>query len=372
MDLSHIQIVSAFACLILAFSLLLSPFRDRRFVAYNMARKLLIVSQFLLATQFILQFVFHFRQNNPDLGAAVNHLFYIPASVLIYWSMLLCLRAKRVDKLNVVVGIALWLVDAALLVAGLVYKGGTELHCFDAISFVLAIVMMAYFTVNINLMIHKIRKEIEGYYANPIGAYVNWMRIATMALVIVGAFAFFATFDGRFIFLSGATYWFAMSYYVIRFDHFGYIVRSISEAIQESETERRPEVKPSSEADVPTDSEEEQVPILPADCVNRLETWEQEKGYCVNGVSIIELAGLIGTNRTSLSHYINTSKGVSFRDWINQLRCEEAKRMLSVDPSLPIDDAADRCGFSSRKYFDQVFSAYVGSTPAAFRDSHRI
>jgi len=377
MDLSHVQIVSAFSCLVLAFSLILSPFKDRRFVAYNVARKLLIASQLLLFVQFVIQFAFHIRQNNPDLGAAVNHFFYIPASVLIYWSMLLCLRGKRVDNLNIISGVVLWLVDAAILVAGLLYKQGTELHHFNAASFILAVLMISFYTVYINLSIRKVKKEIAEYYANPVSAYVSWMTTATFALVCVSAFAFFATFDGRWIFLSGATYWFAMSYYVLRFDHFGYYVHSIMEAIHESETEAAApkEVQPAEKPDphyMEGEEEEDAAIILPPDRVRRLDTWVEEKGFCSNGVSIIELAGLIGTNRTSLSQYINSAKGMSFRDWINQLRCEDAKHMLSTDPSLPIDDVADRCGFSSRKYFDQVFCAYVGRTPAAFRDAHRL
>lgn len=377
MDLSHIQFVSAFACLALAFTLILSPYYDRRFTAYNMARKLLIGSQLILFAQFALQLIFHFRQNDPDLGAAVNHFFYIPASVLVYWSMLLCVGGKKVDFCDIVAGIAFWLLDSILLVIGLLYMGGADLHVFTAISFVLSLVLIGYFSVKVHLTTKRVKNEIDSYYANPVSAYINWMNRSTMALVIVSLFAFFATFDSRFIFVSGGLYWFAMMYYVISFDHFGYHLQSITEAIQESEAEPPAEVAAEEPMEHATSGDDapvvhEEQPILSEDRLRRLETWVEEKGYCTNGVSIIELARIIGTNRTTLSQYINVAKHKSFRDWINQLRCDEAKRMMKRDPSLPIDDVADRCGFSSRKYFDQVFSANTGKTPAVYRDSFKL
>lgn len=111
-------------------------------------------------------------------------------------------------------------------------------------------------------------------------------------------------------------------------------------------------------------------PLLP-DRVQRLEAWVAEKGYCTQGISIVDVAVRIGTNRTTLSQYINAELHTTFRDWINDLRCEEAKRLWTDDPDLSVDEITERSGFTSRKYFDQVFSEVEGITPAAYRKSLR-
>lgn len=369
MDISYLQLVLATSCLMLAFLLLLSPYYDRRFAAYTTARKLLILSQLVLFVQFALQFVFKIRQSNPDLGAAVNHFFYIPAALLVYFSMLLCSRGTRLQRSDVIAGALLWATDVLVLTVGLLFRGGEELHHFNAASFVLSVVMVLFFTLRVNITIRKVRREVQSFYANPVSSYTSWMSRATMVLILVPMFSFFAAFDGRFMLISASLYWLAITYYVISFDHFGYYLREGMQDMREQADEAAPAAEPTEEQadDSPLDTT-----ILSAVRQQRLDTWVHDKGYCANGISIIELARIVGTNRTTLSQYINTTMQLPFRDWINQLRCEEAKRMMSRDPSLPIDDVADRCGFSSRKYFDQVFSAYAGKTPAAFRDGFKL
>lgn len=111
--------------------------------------------------------------------------------------------------------------------------------------------------------------------------------------------------------------------------------------------------------------------LLRRDCMSRLNEWLEAKGYCTCGLTIVELSNLIGTNRTTLSQYINQEFHLSFRDWINRYRCNEAIQQWNVKPDLTVDEVAKKCGFSSRKYFDLVFLACKGVSPSKYCKAKR-
>ena len=58
--------------------------------------------------------------------------------------------------------------------------------------------------------------------------------------------------------------------------------------------------------------------------------------------------------------------GVSFREYVNQVRVEESKRLLSLSLG-GIDEAAASVGFSDQSYFSKVFRKYAGMAPKQWR-----
>ena len=58
--------------------------------------------------------------------------------------------------------------------------------------------------------------------------------------------------------------------------------------------------------------------------------------------------------------------GVSFREYVNQVRVEESKRLLSLGKGN-IVEVASSVGFSDQSYFSKVFRKYTGMTPKEFR-----
>lgn len=123
-----------------------------------------------------------------------------------------------------------------------------------------------------------------------------------------------------------------------------------------------------------TDSESEPAAESPADrkyalLQARFEALMQDReNYCYNMVTKEKVARQLGTNRTYLSQMINTVYGMSFTDFINNLRIKEAIRILS-DPndSTPLKDLAQSLGYNSISTFYANFKETTGMTPAAFR-----
>ena len=99
-----------------------------------------------------------------------------------------------------------------------------------------------------------------------------------------------------------------------------------------------------------------------------LEKWiESEKPYLHSDFQLMDLREVLPLNRSYLSQLINSEYGCSFYQWVNRLRIEEAKRLMREQPDLKIQDVADRCGFSSRRVFSQIFTRETGTTPTEWK-----
>ncbi len=90
-------------------------------------------------------------------------------------------------------------------------------------------------------------------------------------------------------------------------------------------------------------------------------------------LSLAELARRLGTNTHYLSRALNEGLGLSFSQFVNRLRVEEAKRRLGGtddgDTAIDITTIALEVGFGSKASFNRAFRAFVGSTPSEYRSS---
>lgn len=104
-----------------------------------------------------------------------------------------------------------------------------------------------------------------------------------------------------------------------------------------------------------------------AELAQKVNNWIDSGAYCQPGITMIQMAQLLSTNRTYLSKYINTRYGCSFNTWLTQLRLTEAKRLLASSPTLPIDSIAKMTGFASKSHFINSFKASEKTTPGKWR-----
>ncbi len=82
-------------------------------------------------------------------------------------------------------------------------------------------------------------------------------------------------------------------------------------------------------------------------------------------ISRQDLADLLFVNSDYLSRVFNKETGMPIPDYIQQVRMEEAKRLLSTDAA--ISDIAVRVGIDSFSYFSTVFKKYTGMSPMEYR-----
>lgn len=100
------------------------------------------------------------------------------------------------------------------------------------------------------------------------------------------------------------------------------------------------------------------------------ELMSQEQAYLHPDMTLPKLSELVRCPINHLSQVINAGFGVSFFDYLNQYRIENAKKLLREKESThTILTVAFEVGFNSNSAFYAAFKKSCGQTPAQFRRS---
>ena len=83
-------------------------------------------------------------------------------------------------------------------------------------------------------------------------------------------------------------------------------------------------------------------------------------------ISLSNVAKTLGVTSPYLSMLFKHVTGLTFRDYLNKVRVEEAKRLL-ISTDYQIMEIAVACGFNDQSYFTKVFKKYTGLSPRNFR-----
>jgi AraC-like DNA-binding protein len=97
----------------------------------------------------------------------------------------------------------------------------------------------------------------------------------------------------------------------------------------------------------------------------------EEKFFLNGDLKIQDLSAAIEVNLHSLSQTINVAKQKSFNDYINELRVNEAKRLLNeagYENEKLLAIAID-AGFNNKTSFLNAFKKFTGKTPSEYRKS---
>ena len=94
-----------------------------------------------------------------------------------------------------------------------------------------------------------------------------------------------------------------------------------------------------------------------------------DKFYLNPQYSINQMAEALHCSRHHLSQVLNDKMKLSYSDYINGLRMEEARKLL-IQPQLngyKISSVAYDAGFNSLSTFNEVFKKHTGKTPTEYR-----
>ena len=93
---------------------------------------------------------------------------------------------------------------------------------------------------------------------------------------------------------------------------------------------------------------------------------EQQKIYLLPKLTIGDLAQKIGTNKTYLSNCLNNSLHISFHDYVNKFRVDEACAIMdsmTIDSKHNMAEISVACGFNSISSFNRHFLKFKGVSP---------
>jgi AraC-like DNA-binding protein len=86
-------------------------------------------------------------------------------------------------------------------------------------------------------------------------------------------------------------------------------------------------------------------------------------------IRLAEAADLVEMAETAFSRFFKAKTGITFVDYLNDIRLGHASRLL-IDSTSPIAEIAQECGFTSLTNFNRIFKKRKGLVPKDFREKH--
>lgn len=87
-------------------------------------------------------------------------------------------------------------------------------------------------------------------------------------------------------------------------------------------------------------------------------------------IKLQEVANRIHVNPAYLGQQFKREMGVSFNDYVHQLRVEEARKLLRRT-NMKITDIAFSLGYHDAEYFTQKFRAHTGELPSVYKNKNQ-
>lgn len=361
----------------LAFILLLSRNHTENH-PYFKAKWYILIAVALLTVQFMIQRFGMLRmQENYSVALFVNIAIFMPVAFLIINGMHILLTNKNLPRKIQNASFGLYLIG----IAACVYY-----RCMRSDDMAIKIICAFCFMVHLILLhltnmkaYHKLVNKIDNYFDFDTEPLIRFMLTSSSFMIGVSLFTPFIIITNNHILIAILIALFEISliYFVARFIGYGNEVAIIS-AVNTSlgndneteEAEENNEAKTENDIETPdrihvSVVDNSQNALL--DLTSKLTEWTNQKKYCKQNLTIVILAKEIGTNQKYLSRYFNETCNLSFRDWLNDLRMQEAKKILLDNSNITVESIASECGFTSRTHFHTLFVKMFGMTPSQYR-----
>lgn len=361
----------------LAFILLLSRNHTENH-PYFKAKWYILIAVALLTVQFMIQRFGMLRMlENYSIALFVNIAIFMPVAFLIINGMHILLTNKNLPRKIQNASFGLYLIG----IAACVYY-----RCMRSDDMAIKIICAFCFMVHLILLhltnmkaYHKLVNKIDNYFDFDAEPLIRFMLTSSSFMIGVSLFTPFIIITNNHILIAILIALFEISliYFVARFIGYGNEVAIIS-AVNTSlgndneteEAEENNEAKTENDIETPdrihvSVVDNSQNALL--DLTSKLTEWTNQKKYCKQNLTIVILAKEIGTNQKYLSRYFNETCNLSFRDWLNDLRMQEAKKILLDNSNITVESIASECGFTSRTHFHTLFVKMFGMTPSQYR-----
>jgi len=90
------------------------------------------------------------------------------------------------------------------------------------------------------------------------------------------------------------------------------------------------------------------------------------KEYTQQELTVIDVQNATGIHERKISTIIKKKTGLNFKQFLNDLRISEAKKLLT-STTLPVSEIAFKVGYSNASHFNRVFKASAECSPNDYR-----
>lgn len=195
------------------------------------------------------------------------------------------------------------------------------------------------------------KKEMNNFYDN--NEDIRWIKgliFLSLFMSIVTVIAFYEASIDLIYYLS-----IPVIYAFIVFKVINFAPRRIDAIRKQNDAQEKPVAEKKRRKDI-----EEKIGPLVSE-------WVKEKKFCTPDLSIKDVAAEIGTNHNYLSQYLNNNLNISFQTWLNTLRIEESKILLTDGEKKSIEEVGTLVGIPQIYNFSRWFRIVTGTTPFQYR-----
>jgi AraC-like DNA-binding protein len=359
-------IVTAGLLLIFGLLFLFIVIPDRPLLgSYRKARWMMTCSYLFFA--FINGVEFAFRDvagDNIPLTQTIILAVAFSQSFLFTWTLIALLNVRWMERRRFCRELALVLMYISTLFAvyflcpprafGVIFYGFVLLYAGQLVRYT------RLFVANYRLF----GRQMDNYFSSNEAGRLRWVSFSFYAALTVGVLALLPALfmsDFHALLFTVVPVWFFYTFFGIRFLNYAFRFHTFETAV-----EHEPPAAGAQAGNGPGSAGLGAYASLEI----KLEKWVSSKQFVRQGITIDMLAAELYTNRSYLSSYINKYRKQTFREWINELRIEEAKKMLLQLPRLNMQEIALHTGFANKSNFGRQFLKQTGLTPKKWRENH--
>lgn len=203
------------------------------------------------------------------------------------------------------------------------------------------------------LLIRKYGAKAEQFYSDLEDGKYNNARLLNLSIIIMSVASFCFTALGRDYLMSQDTMIYS-----------GWCVFSIMLFIIGYMGIKQKPINPTFELETLTYDEKllEEIPIATQKKIldKMLAQFDEKKIYLNSQLTIMDVAQLVGTNRSYISGLINRQYNQNFCSFVNNYRLEELKEIIHNSPDSTNDILAENCGFGSVISLKRAIQATAG------------
>jgi AraC-like DNA-binding protein len=220
---------------------------------------------------------------------------------------------------------------------------------------------IVYLILSIRL-IRKYHQRIANFYSNLQGRKMAWLELLTITLIVAAVASFLLNLLGRHFFeqqnlVLVPSLVFSTLLFII-----GFLGNKQNQIIVTLANDENRETGNFAETDNKTQLKEKLQQLM-----------EEEKPYLNAQLRITDLSARLFTNRTYLSHLINSEFKMNFNDFVNKYRVEHAKTIIRADKEdkHSLEYFSEKSGFGSMSSFNRTFKKFEKMSAGTFHNKTR-
>lgn len=248
---------------------------------------------------------------------------------------------------------------------------------FVGITFaVIFISHCGYWVVKFGKLYRRAMFNLEEEFSDYVFLYIDWTYDASLAIIVFSLSGVLLCYSEKmtiaiFFFFAALAYFYvvhSLNKYQIHAERLYFGLKKTEEE-KSTDSYRKPRFAciPSNNVEKTTTRVEKNVFSEESPIAQRIKKWIDEEGFLQPGLTLNDIANKIGTNRTYVSGFINTTYHCTFFEFIANLRVEKIKKMLMENPDRELEYLSNTCGFSSSSHMSSTFKKITGETLNEYR-----